>query len=420
MKKRKCIRKSLAVGTLVLILGVSIIPSSGGIAIEKPSSSNDRFSSPGNILHVGGDGPSNYSSIQTAIDDATDGDTVFVYSYSSPYYENLVVDKSINLVGENKATTVIDGSSSGDVVFISADSVAITSFTIQNSGKNVMEPDSGVHIFSNFNSISENVIKNNLEGIFLKASSNNIISNNIISNNSEDGIFIFDWTYNHTISSNIISNNKGEGIRSIGDFENHHHNILGNTIEDNVGGGIYLVGSSCNLISGNVIKRNHLEGIWVAGWLSNTIITKNTISYNSWGIDVGSTVNNTFIFRNVITVNYYGIWIDRASYTNITGNNITYNVKIGLCLKGGSNNSICLNNFANNRPHMFFCYDVSSNHNNILNQNYWDRPRLLPKPIFGIRELYIEIKWFYKWIPLPWIVFDLHPAREPYIVGDME
>ena len=34
----------------------------------------------GNTLYVGGSGPNNYTSIQSAIDDAVDGDTVFVYS----------------------------------------------------------------------------------------------------------------------------------------------------------------------------------------------------------------------------------------------------------------------------------------------------------------------------------------------------
>ena len=47
----------------------------------------------GTTLFVGGSGPGNYSSIQAAIDDANPGDTVFVYSDSSPYYEQITVDK---------------------------------------------------------------------------------------------------------------------------------------------------------------------------------------------------------------------------------------------------------------------------------------------------------------------------------------
>lgn len=75
--------------------------SEGWIRIFKWASNDSR------ILYVGGDGPGNYSKIQDAIDNASNGDTVFVYN--GIYYENLVVDKSINLQGENKEYTIIDG-----------------------------------------------------------------------------------------------------------------------------------------------------------------------------------------------------------------------------------------------------------------------------------------------------------------------
>ena len=51
----------------------------------------------GKTLYVGGDGPGNYSAIQNAINDANIGDTIFVYS--GVYFENIVVDISITLIG---------------------------------------------------------------------------------------------------------------------------------------------------------------------------------------------------------------------------------------------------------------------------------------------------------------------------------
>jgi len=41
----------------------------------------------GSTLYVGGSGPNNYTSIQDAINDASDGDTIYVYDDSSPYHE---------------------------------------------------------------------------------------------------------------------------------------------------------------------------------------------------------------------------------------------------------------------------------------------------------------------------------------------
>ena len=84
----------------------------------------------GKTLYVGGLGPDNYTKIQDAIVNASDDDTVFVFDDSSPYYENIMIDKSINLIGENKNTTIIDGSRKDDVVHINADSVKLSFFTI--------------------------------------------------------------------------------------------------------------------------------------------------------------------------------------------------------------------------------------------------------------------------------------------------
>jgi len=58
--------------------------------------------------------------------DAKNGDTVFVYDDSSPYYENIIVNKSIILIGENRGTTVIDGGGYGDVITVIKDQVNIS------------------------------------------------------------------------------------------------------------------------------------------------------------------------------------------------------------------------------------------------------------------------------------------------------
>ena len=57
----------------------------------------------GSTLYVGGNGPNNYSKIQYAIDNSTDGDTVFVYSgeyidYISLSYNN--VSSKNNIIPE--------------------------------------------------------------------------------------------------------------------------------------------------------------------------------------------------------------------------------------------------------------------------------------------------------------------------------
>ena len=163
-------RKSLVLGIMLLFVGASVVPSTGRVEI----SNNGRA-----ILYVGGSGPGNYTSIQDAIDNASDGDTVFVYDDSSPYYENVVVDKSISLVGEDKDTTIIDGGGGGNVIEVEADWVNISGFTIQNSGGGAgISTRYSYPLGTNIN-INNNIIKNNSQGIYLSRSDDSIITNNI-------------------------------------------------------------------------------------------------------------------------------------------------------------------------------------------------------------------------------------------------
>ena len=105
----------------------------------------------GNTLYVGGSGPGNYSRIQDAINDAQAGDTIYVYR--GLYKENLWVDKTINLIGENKTMTIIDGNGSGSIVCFSAPWIKICGFTLINEGPN--QDDAGIVIQSNHNIIQE-------------------------------------------------------------------------------------------------------------------------------------------------------------------------------------------------------------------------------------------------------------------------
>jgi len=142
-------KKLFVVAVILLFIGMSISSSTGFDVEQSITSIYD-----GKILYVGGSGPGNYTKIQDAIDNASDGDTVFVYDDSSPYrVRNLIVDKSINLIGEDRDTTVIEGW--GYVIELSADWVNISEFTIQNGHY-------GIYIGSNYSTISGNNIHSNI------------------------------------------------------------------------------------------------------------------------------------------------------------------------------------------------------------------------------------------------------------------
>ena len=166
----------------------------------------------GEIIYVDDDntaGPWNgtmehpYQYIQDGIDVADSIDTVFVFN--GTYYENIVIDRSIDLVGKDKYSTIIDGGRKDDVVDIITDSVCVSGFTIQN-GSLFWYATAGVRIKdSAFNIIENNIVQDNDEGVWTKGGKNNTISNNVIKKNLKSALWIDGK--NNVIDNNTIADN---------------------------------------------------------------------------------------------------------------------------------------------------------------------------------------------------------------------
>ncbi len=77
--------------------------------------------------------PDNYTTIQSAIDHANNGDTILV---KKGYYpETLVVNKSISIIGEDRNRTIIDGQKKlSQVILLDGDNITFCNFTLGNSG----------------------------------------------------------------------------------------------------------------------------------------------------------------------------------------------------------------------------------------------------------------------------------------------
>lgn len=181
--------------------------------------------------------PDNYPTIQEAINAASLGDIIFVRG--GTYYEHIIVNKTVQLVGEDPATTIVDGSYAGTVVTITSNNTKITGFTIQRSGW------AGIEIHANNCAVIGNNITNNYNGIWLSGA-NSTISRNNITNNDENGIKLV-YSFNNVISGNNITNN-GDGVQLGCSF---HNTIFGNNITNNDWTGIWLYDSFNNTMVGN-------------------------------------------------------------------------------------------------------------------------------------------------------------------------
>jgi parallel beta-helix repeat protein len=355
-------------------------------------------------------------------------DTVFVFDDSAPYYENIVINKKLNLIGESSDTTIISGQGNGDVLYINADNVNISGFNITHSGLD--DGDAGIelegvknskieriNIYSfcytamNIINSSNNIIKNiiysgNIFGIIIEYSDNNTISNNIGYSNIMDAIFIIGS------KSNIIKNNSISygGIFIFGSLLQHWNTHTIDTSNTAQGKPIYywknreegvipeeagqLILANCkNITVKDLEVRNNLNGIMVA-YSSDNVFRNNNISDNLWGgiIFINSsnnliqknlfylnTENNIYLLysdNNTIIENIFssdlknsvGISIETSEENKIENNIIsTYKNNIDLL---DSNKNLIINNELSNSQH---CLNFKrSSYNEILNNQILD------------------------------------------------
>jgi parallel beta-helix repeat protein len=195
------------------------------------------------------------------------------------------VNKSVRLIGENKSTTIIDGNGTGIPVYISISNVMVQNFTIQNSGP--FYPASGVNTYSRNNTIFNNIIKNNLIGIYLTSSHGNNLTSNYVSN-SLFGIWLDHGSTNNEVTGNVVSSNTQFGAYA----------------------GLY---SNNNTFAANTILNNYY-GIYFSHTTNNTVVHNNFIG-NIKQADVYSSTNkwdsgyegNFWNNRSIIDSNADGI-----------------------------------------------------------------------------------------------------------------
>ncbi len=284
--------KAIIIGLALLLLRVTIIPSNAQETQKTPSPSFQ-----GDWLYVGGSGPGNYSKIQDAINDTSDGDVVYVYQ--GIYYENIRITKSISLLGENQMLTIIDGQEAGGhIVSILAPVVTLEQFTLRNSGG--IPNAAALYINSDQNKIEEIIITctayHGEEGIWLSQSVGNLLSRNTVEN-YHYAIWLENSDYNNLFNNTII--NSWDWAIILG---NSDENILyGNILTEN-NGGVYLRDSNENTFLENDLRTNDRD-IALVDWDATS--ANNFIGKNNIGLATFIAAKHTRD-KNVWDENYWG------------------------------------------------------------------------------------------------------------------
>ena len=352
--------KKIKTTLLILMLSLSSFAIISADEINPLEGPGDR-----NVINVGGSGPGNYSSIQEAVDIASEGDTIFVYDDSSPYVENVVINTPIDLVGENKLTTVIDGNGNVGLI-IAANNTTVSNFKIINCDSNpaMRVSDKDDYLVPVYNNSVDNIVFENNEVNLFIVGDNHIIENissidvdlydiicvnshnNFLRNNdlNEPGIIFYyfgsntdtsaivDCFYHDIDTSNTVNGNPIYYYRDVDDV-----------IVPKDAGEILAV--NCNNMKIDDINNPILVEL---AQVNDSVISNNSCNIYSLSSNNNEIIQNTIekagILYGLLSDLYTGFALKSSSNNNIVRRN-TFTCPVVSLIINGSNNDIIYNDF---------------------------------------------------------------------------
>ncbi|EKQ54019.1 MAG: parallel beta-helix repeat (two copies), partial [Methanobacterium sp. Maddingley MBC34] len=295
-------------------------------------------------------------SIQTAVDNAGENDTINVQGNGSEYtyHENVIVNKTGLIIQASAPITVQAANPNNPVFTINSEGSGSTIQSFRITG----------------------ATGTGSTGILLEGTTNCNILYNTIEGNAE-GITLIGSTFN-TVYANIIQNNYGTGILLAFSPQN---NLTGNSIHYN-GNGISLEMSGNNILRNNDLYNYYYYStrgynFGVSGYAEDyiqDIDTSNTINWNPIYYLVGQSDQ---------TLEYiYGCYLALVNCNNITVNSASmyYNDK-GIVLVNTTNSTIESSSFSYNIDGIYL---LDSSYNTIKDNSVYENYDLKKKEKSGI------------------------------------
>jgi PGF-pre-PGF domain-containing protein len=190
----------------------------------------------------------------------------------------------------------------------------------------------GIYVETHGNKILNNLITGNSRGIYLLGANcyDNVISNNFVNYSSGNGIRLVNTSgVNRLVSNSIISNN-GDGIYL---YNANTSNIDSNIVQGN-NIGIHAENSNGVTVNNNTASYNMIGVRFHI--TDNSTASKNTLTHSTGsGIDLNSAENNNVTGNSIIS-NEKGITLCAACRQNLFYNN-NFNNPVNADAKNGAN-----------------------------------------------------------------------------------
>ena len=288
------------------------------------------------------------------------------------YFENLVIETSVTLCGDNYPH--IRGSYQGSVIYVKAAGTVIEGLHISEAGTRLIKDMACILIETDSVQVRHNLIDESLHGIYVKGGSWITIENNRIAGRldlieSDRGNGIHLWNSRHgLIAQNEVYNTR-DGIY----FSFAHQTMIRHNYIHQVRYGLHYMYSNHNTFEENLFDNN------VAGaalmYSADIGFYRNVFSrcrgFRAYGI-LYQSMDSTRAEYNLILDNSRGIFINNSSMNVLKFNDVVDNDVAIQLNGGGEDNVLAANNFINNLNELLL--DVSRSNIQWTDDgggNYW-------------------------------------------------